>query len=261
MLPRKGALLKVLRLEVQSLCEEHGWAFTAVRTNVLRAGSGRTLNVMPRLDATNLYTRLHRAPVAVLYWEPTSIRVDPSERLRDDKVVTLADFCRYKSFCVSLRANGERKSWPTHFSAWIGETGCEDHRDPRCLPLHVFMGARECIDLNLEEAREQFRRSHGQPPARRDPYDRVWKAALPGERHGRDVDFIAGCELPRGHHWDVSAPTRGSARFANTSTTWKVSRRGYLNVYPSGSLRHGDASSPFWDDEQSREADRAEAKK
>lgn len=239
--------------DVADAAERRGWEFTALAALSLTAGSGRRLQVLGRCDAADLYVKLHRRPCAVLAFEDVHVRTQPASALRDDRVVPLRAFCRYKSYFAHLRANRAAAVWADQFAAWIGAVACEGHNDCRCLPFHVF-AAGATYDLERPEERRRFERDHRRLRVRRDRRDREWSPARLGARHGREPMTIAGFRLEDGFHWDVKP--QGSKKIATADAVWTV--KNYLNVYPDGASRLGDRCYLDWTRDQSARADTQE---
>jgi hypothetical protein len=241
------------RKALRAATEAEGFSFREIPAARLAAGTGRKLSVVARVDAYNLYIRLHRAPVAVVLLCDAVVRRDPRYKLKDKEVVSVRDLCRYKAFVTSLPAASDpaKSMWLDEFAEWRDTDGCEDHRDPRCLPFPVFRTKVPPTALADARGRREFARQYGRPPRRTDHRRVEWRDAQIGARHGRDPVTVASCKLIDGFHWDVS---RGS-ELANAALVWTMGRGGYLNAYPDSILRRGDRCREVWSYEDSLAAD------
>lgn len=65
------------------------------------------------------------------------------------------------------------------------------------------------------------------------------------EGHGREILNVAGRELARGFHWNVSH-SASNASLGNSSETWSVNKGGYVNVYPDGHIRGGSGAKKVY---------------
>lgn len=229
--------------------ERFGWDVILREAVPLTAGSGRRLLVLGRCDAADLYVDLHRRPTAVLATDHVHVRTHPASPLRDDRVVSVRDFCCYKSYYSLLQAKADR-SWSDEFAEWLAHISCDGHTDCRCLPFHVF-AAKSKYDLTRQEERARFQRDHRQLQVLRDDRRRDWSPARRGARHGREATTVAGFRLENGFHWDVSP--RQSPTIATADTVWTV--KSYLNVYPDGVARIGNRCYQDWTRAQSDKAD------
>ena len=203
------------------------------KTSCVQRVNGRPLQLVTATDAVNLYRRSHRAKVAVFFAGKPLVPLSPDARaVRLGQSMALASFVRYKAHARRLPAE------PTDVShhldsceASCGQMSCEDGHDPRCLPFHVFTTRR--IDLDERQQRRRFDDFHGAGARRRDGRDLRWRLD-PANFHGRDRLHVAGCELPPGFHWDVTAS--GGPKMITTATErWQVSQ--YINVAPDAHLR------------------------
>lgn len=241
------------RERIKLRAESRGFPVREIAAARLSAGSGRRLWVISRGDAQGLYLSLHRAQVAVLPLVHAVVRQDPSRELRDNKVLTVRDFCKHKACVVSLDDVGD--AWLGEFDTWCGTPSCDGHGDPRSLPFHIFDVGGATFPLDTRDGRERFNRMFGAPRQRHDRGGRVWNAPVPGQRHGRDPVYVAGTLLASGFHWDVE-PARRTTAIISTDAIWTV--RGYANVYPDGVIRGGSRCQRSWTPESSAVADRRE---
>ena len=200
---------------------------------------------------------MHRRPVAVVYDRKPKVRSHPRPPFRDDRVVSLYQFCRYKSFAVSLRSD-VAAHWESAFEAWLAHLDCDGPNDPRVLPFHVF-AAKRAYELDRMEDRQLFRRLHHHGRALVDKRERRWAPAGPGARHGREPQTVRGLRLGDGFHWDVT--TSGSMAISSSSTIWTVRAGGYINIYPDGHLRVGKQCGQTWSAGQSATADEDDRKR
>ena len=205
-----------------------------------RLPRGRSLAKILNEDVTNLYKRLHRARVGV--WQIGDARAPttpkPRHALKD--YVSLADFVRHKAFHARLPRNGFAESWRgplRDFRQWLSAIGCENEADPRCLPFHVFDTRIDIDRLASACGRSRFAVAHGSQSSRIDDRGLTW-SRVRGQGHGREILNVAGRELARGFHWDVSH-SASNASLGNSSETWRVNKDGYVNVYPDGHIRGG----------------------
>ena len=148
-------------------------------------------------------------------------------------------FVRYKAYASPLPDVVAKVSqYLDEYDAWCRLIGCEDVHDPRCLPFHVFKSRH--TELGTPEQRRRFGEVHGAGGRRRDHKGLMW-CLDPAAFHGRDTLHVAGCELPRGFHWDVSADGGDSPTVTTPTERWKICRKsGYVNVYPDGHVRGRD---------------------
>ena len=158
--------------EIADRASARGWEPVRVRCVRLASGRGRILDVLERGDADRLYGDMHRRPVAVVYEGKPRVRSYPRPPFRDDRSVSLYQFCRYKSFAVSLRSD-VAAHWESAFESWLGYVDCDGPSDPRVLPFHIF-AARQALELDEMAKRQQFRRLHHQGGALVDKRERRW---------------------------------------------------------------------------------------
>ena len=226
------AATAAVRDRLRKECRNRSWQMQE-KTSCVQRVNGRPLQLVTATDAVNLYRRSHRAKVAVFFAGKPLVPLSPDARaVRLGQSMALASFVRYKAHARRLPAE------PTDVShhldsceASCGQMSCEDGHDPRCLPFHVFTTRR--IDLDERQQRRRFDDFHGAGARRRDGRDLRWRLD-PANFHGRDRLHVAGCELPPGFHWDVTAS--GGPKMITTATErWQVSQ--YINVAPDAHLR------------------------
>ncbi len=218
--------------------ETIGCGVRVIRTKSLLVvgGSGRSMNVLDPIDASNLYRDLHRSPTLVVALASALISLDPSRKPPSQRYTRpLEEFVAYKATYGMVRGEGDADAVFGEFVRWRKEQRCRDASDPRALPLHVFQLGSNGGDLDLsdEGGTRRFRRAFGEAQRRKDDAGRVWQAGVP---HGLDVLQVAGRDLPAGTHWDVSSK-RKSWRITNAREVWKIEGRAYVNAYPDEHLR------------------------
>ncbi len=250
---------RVHRRAVRATSARQGWNVTEFPCRRVASQRGRKLSVLSRGDAANLYFGLHHVHSAVVVLTPAVVRTDPArQKVRDDRVVGIDDFCRYKAWLTRRGDDGRLPAdWANQFEAWCATPGVEDHRDARCFPFFSFSAGVEAKWLDSEAGRAAFDRRHGRHPNRRDERKRGWQAANSGSRHGRDPVAVAGRVLVLGFHWDVQ-PTYGDTRLPAPNQVWRIRQRGYANVYPDGYVRGGHGCHLLWTHDQSEELDQRE---
>ena len=149
--------------------------------------------------------------------------------------MALADFVRFKAHVVRLPAGPVDVL--KHLDAcdtWRRDVRCEGGGDPRCLPFHVFTNrTSENTELDKPEQRESFDHVHGPGGRRQDKRGLTWRLE-PAQFHGLERLHVAGRELPRGFHWDVSVDG-DPKKIATPTEQWRISR--YINVSPDAHLR------------------------
>jgi hypothetical protein len=91
----------------------------------------------------------------------------------------------------------------------------------------------EAVELGSTAGAKRFRGIFGSSSEREDASGRIWEK---GVAHGREAARVAGCDLPPGLHWDVSA-RRGGSRVMSACEVWEVRGGGYLNIYPNEHIR------------------------
>ena len=202
---------------------------------------GRLKDTSPETeDATNLYRRIHRARVGVWQVGDSHVLIKPEPNPKARDYVRLGRFVDHKAFHARMSTNDFHSRWPsslTDFVEWLDQTGCEGEGDPRCVPLHVFATKFPTSYLSTGEGRSEFAGVHGVQSSRVDDSHLHWDRPK-GAFHGREVLQVAGRNLARGFHWDVSSRTT-TRRITTTSEIWRISPNGYVNVYPDQYIRIG----------------------
>lgn len=227
--------------EVRSRASARGWQASNAQCVRLTSGRGRISNVLQRRDAAQIYEDMHRRPVAVVYEGKIVVRTDPRPPFRDNRVLSLFEFCRYKSSVSSLHPGAA--DWESTFDEWLENPECDGRDDPRILPLHVF-SSKGTYDLNDIAARRRFRQSHTLGRALVDKHKRTWSSARPGARHGREPQTVRGLRLDVGFHWDVK--TASDKLIMSSNMIWRIQSGGYINIYPDGHTRTGKRCQLIW---------------
>lgn len=249
---------ELLLRSARRACSDHGWLFGVRRTSTERILGGsekdRPYRLLRGRDAWDIYRSLHANPCLVLASHRALVKSDPSQSpatLRE--LVPLSDFVEHKAFYALARGEEEVREAIEALGRWPGEDCCEDERDPRALPLHVFDPTTAWPSLWSEVGRLDFERRYGvKGSARRDFAGRVWErpSALHGSPDGTGNPLVvAGRTMPTGYHWDVQRG-RGKERITNTHEVWLVGPGGYLNIYPNAHIRTGSRSRRVWQDER-----------
>jgi hypothetical protein len=236
--PRESESADARRLA--TLCQKLA-AEASYRIKVLRCrkvlvvgGSGRKMNVLVPDDAAELYRMVHFGPVLVAAFGSARISIDPSREPPNRRETRpLETFLLYKASFGLIRGDADLPSLFARFEAWREVASCTGSGDPRVLPLHVFDAGSDDLELDTQAGTDRFRQKFGSSGRRVDECGRIWEKGVP---HGRDELEVAGCALPAGMHWDVSAK-RKAFKIANAREVWRVERGGYVNVYPDAGLR------------------------
>jgi len=230
-------------------CEAKGWTFVSRNTSrkslQYRKGRDISAHVISPQHATELYSKLHRGRVGVLQLSDTHVPVTPNPKRRD--YVSLLRFVRYKAFFYPIHDDGITEQIADHivncFQEWIDFMNCEGEDDPRCLPFHVF-DADDKYNLDTAIHRQSFEANHRVRNFRRDGDGLDWRRPNSRQMHGRETLQVAGRELIRGFHWDVSSGA-GSKRISSTSAVWQLEPDGYVNIYPDAYIRAQKAKRIF----------------
>ena len=222
---RIASVRKALRRE----CRARSWRLQEVVPNPERRIDGRPLMWMAGADAVKLYRRSHRTRVGVFHTGSPRVRLMRGARIS----MAVEMFVRYKAYASPLPDVAAQVSqYLDEYETWCHLVACENIHDPRCLPFHVFESHQ--TELGTPEQRRRFGEVHGAGNRRRDHQGLTW-CLNPAAFHGRDALHVAGCELPRGAHWDVSADGRDAPTVATPTEQWRIRRKsGYVNVYPDG---------------------------
>ncbi len=228
---------------IREECHKRGWELNQRNTTMVRSPEGRPFMVVRDQDASNLYQRVHRAFVGVWQIGKAHVSIRPEGISPAKNYVTLRRFVVHKAFHNTISEKNSQFAWRMFcdgFQAWMRQVGCDGEADPRCLPLHVFKTELDLDALATEEGRSLFGQTHGPQSSRVDSNELHWRRPR-GPYHGRDSLYVAGRNLAKGFHWDVS--TQGTTRrIATTSEIWEIRRNGYVNVYPDQYVRGGKLS-------------------
>lgn len=227
---------KLLRAEIDDWRSRSGARVSIIRTVSRRSKEGHELHLLRPDDVRALYRLCHEAYVVVLAFDAARVQLDVSERPSRPGSLPLESFVQYKArFERPSDLASLRDLLP---SLSIQDSGCEDFRDPRCLPFAIFE-PKEFLDLTDAAARKQFKRAHKnrQNNALSDKGARVWSF---GPFHSMDLLHVAGCVLPYGFHWDVT--TRRDWTILNGWERWTLPGNRYVNVHPNGYIRSTSAT-------------------
>lgn len=215
------------------------------RVRVHANGDGRTTVMIDPWEAKKIYRDAHRRGVAVVQFADVHVLRNPRGHPSQNNSIPLGVFTRHKTYFHKVE--GPRppakplepvSTFVDGFHAWLDHVGCEDSRDPRCLPLHSFSDDLERFDLGSNDGRESFARRHGTPATLRDDAGMKWGRPRGGAMHGREVLSVAGMELPVGFHWDVLNESNPGS-LASINEVWHFKKNAYANVSPDATIRQG----------------------
>lgn len=237
---KSGARFRAGRNNVRTECMKRGWNYQERPTLPVRVHpEGRYREILSGTNATAIYRRAHRARAAVIVLAKTHVFLHPSQEdaVRQHLIARLQALFQYKCFLQLLDDKTEcSREWTSAFADRFQNaclsTGCEDERDARCLPLHVFSNDGKHYLLEAK-GRLAFDIQYGGGTRRVDLAGRRW-GLFPHAFHGHEQLFIAGTPLPKGFHWDVQ-PGGESTTIVTTTDVWVVSR--YVNIYPDSHVR------------------------
>jgi hypothetical protein len=227
-----GDPTSVLRKHVADVCKEHEWNFQPRLVRILRSPAGRPVPLVERDVAAGLYPRVHRSRVAALVvGRDPRVALHPNEReaLRLQVHIPLRRYIAYKTCWIRIPNDPENHSWVGVVTGWSERIECDGEHDPRCLPFHVFLG--DGANLQDAERREAFDRQYGTGADRVDENGSRWLLNS-HDFHGTESLQVAGYELRRGFHWDVTAR---QWRISIPVGVWQVA--GHINIYPDAHLR------------------------
>ena len=225
----RSATSKVRGL-LRRACSNKSWSVQE-KVSQTRRVDGRPIEFLTADDATNLYRRAHRLKVAVLFFGKPFVPLTPHPPY-DSLRVGLGRFVRYKAHAQRLPVRlTDVAPHLASCEAWHGSVRCEDGHDPRCFPLQLF--STNCTELDSRQERTTFNEVHGTGTRRVDDQGLRWQLD-PHGFHGRDTLRVAGYELPRGFHWDVSVG-HGPKIITTAKERWQV--RNYINIAPDAQLR------------------------
>lgn len=217
-------------------CAERGWPHRLIRPCVLRNSAGKPFVLLEAEDANNLYQRLHRARICVLTTVDVFVQLNPTRKRLDPKwLAKLSRLVRYKAFYRRLPALQSAGNPLVEFENWATTQSCDDERDPRVLPLHIFCPSQDCNKLDGAAGRAEFADRYGAPRRRISEQQLVWTPDR-SAHGGREPQNVAGLELTPGFHWDLTGE-RQVAHLLTLVDVWEVRRRRHVNVYPNGHVR------------------------
>ena len=228
-----------IRDAIKSKCWENGWRYAERYTSRIKLPTGRTIRKVTPEDATKLYRSIHTRRIGVWQVDDTDVPIRPNPENNLRHYVPLRRFVQHKAFHYRIDPNRISEQWPESalaFQSWIEGVGCEDEADPRCLPFHVFATDLDKYDLGTPSGRQRFERDHRWRNSRRDDKGLLWNRPHAGQMHGQPILHVAGRNVIRGFHWDVSSQ-RKSQTVSNTSEIWKIKREGHVNIYPNAHIR------------------------
>ena len=228
---------------IEEECRRRGWKFSLRQPRKSSLLGGRVRWLIKSEDASNLYRRLHRACVGVLQIGKVHISLVSERRPIARDFRTLREFVLHKAFHSTMQDKNFLHDWRSFldkFQVWLRQASCDGEGDPRCLPFHMFETELDLDVLSLKEGRSHFNEIHGPQSNRVDSNGSIWNRPR-GQFHGRGTLYVAGRELAKGFHWDVSS-SRAPRRIFTTSEIWEIGRGGYLNIYPDQYVRGGSRS-------------------
>jgi hypothetical protein len=221
-----------LRKHVAELCQSRDWQYLARSVPTIRTPAGRPIPLVARDVAAGLYPRAHRSRIAtlVLGGDPrVPLHPIEAEVLRFGRHIPLRRFVEYKSCWIRIPNDPTNDSWVGEFSSWSARVECESDHDPRCLPFHVFSG--DGSNLHYPAGRRTFDDRYGSGVQRVDESGSRW-LLNPHDYHGTEQLQVAGYELRKGCHWDVTAE---QWRISTPVGAWQVN--GHVNIYPDAHVR------------------------
>lgn len=223
-----------LRDRVADQCAERNWRFSPTPFQPHRNPCGRLIPLIQADVASGLYRLCHRTRIATLVLSadprvPLHPRVH--DALRYNRHMPLRRFVAYKCCWYKLPSEDADDTWAGVFRGWCGRVECENERDPRCLPFHVFDGQGQ--DLDTATGLTRFDGKYGTSD-RVDESRTSWRLN-PRDYHGQETLAVAGCSLPTGAHWDVLPLSKRI--FYAPGGVWDI--QGHCNVYPDAHFRSG----------------------
>ena len=190
--------------------------------------------------AKGIYLSAHRERVIVLALTGARVLLNPTEVPNSRNTVSIEEFVRYKCAYRFIDSSASLKQAIELIDQYPTVAGCDDTRDPRCLPFALFTPHGE-YDLSSEGARQQFLKDHQASRGTGDLGDqkkRVWQRQ---ENHTSDLLHVAGMTLPVGFHWNVQA--RAASVLANGWECWDLLGGGYTNIHPDATIRGGNRAN------------------
>lgn len=235
-----GGSFGPIRTSIEAACMSKGWGLNLRPVSRSRSFEGRPLAPMKNQDAANLYRQIHRCRVGVWQLGDVHVPITPQPRPTTNDYIPLRRFISHKAFHCRVQLqeiDRQLKSSLSDFEGWLQQILCDGEGDPRCLPLHVFRTGFNVDDLATDMGRSRFADIHGPQSSRLDDNQLRWNRPT-GPYHGQEVLSVAGRNLARGFHWDVSSQEK-RRRITTTSETWEIGSKGYVNVYPDQHIRSG----------------------
>lgn len=212
---------------------------TVFRTSNQKGEKGRRFSVLDPWEAERLYRLTHRGYSAVFQTGSARILKDPTKLLESSNTMTLKNLMQHKVFFSQFDGFTAAADSFDVYDEWTANVRCENHRDCRALPLHMFAPNRDWGTLAERSSRNGFEQVHGKPLHLKDERSRPWKQAT--ARHGNDTLTVANYELPTGFHWDVEA-SQNRSRMSSLTDAWRFDSGAYLNISPDGHARGGQSS-------------------
>lgn len=219
---------------------------TTSRRLRIEGGGARTINVLHPVDANQLYRDLSLNKCYVLSRGAVFVLHDPR---RDPPTkrdcLPLQGFVHHKAIYRTLEDGLDLAAELRTMMAGT-PSDCTTYHDPRVLPLHVFDKRVDGSQLQTEDGRSAFHRTHGRSGCWHSDTTGTWRPAQPGARHGSGPALrVWDYTLPIGYHWDTNAGQQARTVVA-TASVWKVDRGGYVNVYPDSHIRSGTKAKEIW---------------
>jgi hypothetical protein len=240
-------------LDAQSRCHDWGIAppkvFRAESRRFTATGErSRPVSVLRPDDAALVYRKIHSDAILIVTQSQVHVLLDPRRDPATERTVAKSSaVLRHKAHVLVA---GDQATLKAQFDQISSPHACHvsELHDPRVLPLHVFDVPDREGRLDETSGRRKFIRAHR--VGRTWQSDRgSWQDAETGARHGRDRTSescsVSGLVLPSGFHWDAQA-TRNGNELIGLDCVWKISRRGYANVFPTGAISGGQRSSRVW---------------
>lgn len=213
--------------EIRRLADANGWEL--VRRSYDSAGSKLGEDALSARRSQQLYEFVHLQHTSVVSF------VDGAATIRRSKLLPLGRFLRYKAF-YQIAADLDRVHRAVSaISAAAADVNrcCDSARDPRVLPLHLFVPKEDLQSLDRAVARKAFQDLYWHRGSYRDPDRRPWVVPHADEMHGRQRLWVNRFQLARGFHWDVQSPFR-STGIRTPTGDFKLPKYGHANVLPDG---------------------------
>ncbi len=237
----RAARSEVWRKAVQKLAEEAGMTVTTYRLSEVKVRNEGSYLVMNGIDASKMYKTMHRDNCAVIQ-VGTGARVPfhPRDFAQRRNTMELEQFVRYKAVFSKVHGRTSPDDAMAVVAAQLTSLECDDERDPRCLPMHVFDPSHDHVACPLTDA-VKVRAQYQGPKIRTDRKSRQWHPPR-GIPHGSDELRVRGRVLRAGYHWDVKSAANTSD-LMTTLEIWKMPPGSYLNVSPDAHVRSGQSSA------------------